>query len=205
MGILRVLCVGVLLAAFAGSVSGTPIEYISATTVPSSFTPTGGDFGLGVLLLSGVRPLVLHYADTQTVLYDSQFLLSTSLKVNMSDDGQVRGLFEGGTLRLLDSSGDELLVGEVHSVSLSEFFDNLGILTASGTFSVESGSLKSDFGRNGIVFELMFSVEPRSVEDFSQGFSGFSDLSLTPIIPEPITLTALGIGLVGLIARRRRG
>jgi len=193
------------MVAFAASVHATPIDYISATTVPTSFTPTGGDFGLGVLSLSGTRPLILHYANSQEVLDGSQFLLTAYLKEdNSTPVGEARGLFEGGVLRLLNSSGNELLVGEAHSVLVGEFLNDRGMFTTSGTFTVTGGLLMQDFGRNGQVFELMFNVQPITVSDFKSGFSGLSDLSLTAMVPEPITLGILGIGLAGLVARRRR-
>jgi len=204
VGISRLLGVAVLVCLIAACATGSPISYLSATTVPTSFTPTGGDFGLGLLTLHGIRPLIIHYGETKVVLEGTEFYLTASLRENGSAGGQVKGSFEGGTFRLSDPSGGDLLVGEIQTLMMSEFFDGLGIISVAGSFHVLSGELLADFSRQGTIFELMFDVEPRSVADFSQEFSGFSDISLAPVIAEPITVTALGIGLVGLCGRRRR-
>jgi len=203
---LRSLVAVVLGCLLAGGAIASPISYLSATTVPSSFAPTGGDFGLGVLTLSGTRPLVIHHgSEAQEVLSGTQFHLAASLREDNSTGGQAKGSFEGGTLTLTDSFGGILLSAQINSLLMVEFLDGFGIVTGSGSFTVQSGSLAADFGyRHGTIFELMLSIEPASIGDFSQEFSGVSDISLAPVVAEPVTITALGIGLAGLYGRRRR-
>ena len=208
MGLSRVLVSALLVCVLAGGASASPILYLSSTTVPSSFAPTGGDFGLGLLEFHGTRPLIVHLAASQEVIEGANFHLSASLRQDLSADGKVQGIFEGGIIRLTDSSGTELLVGNLQTLVMSEFFDNSGILTGGGAFTVVSGTLAADFTWQGVsegfVFELMFSVQPVSIGDFSQGFSGVSNVTLVPAVPEPITATLFGLSLIGLIARRRR-
>jgi len=182
----------------------TPISYISATTVPSDFTPDCGDFGLGIFVMSGVRPIVLHYPDAQVVIEDVSFFLSAHLKTDTSAGGHLEGYFQHGEVRLLDDQGGELLVGNVDELVMSEFFNDLGILTAAGRLTVLSGSLGPTFGHAADVFDIVFEIQPRALGHLGQGFAGCSDVSFLPVMPEPSTLAMLGIALGSLIVGYRR-
>ena len=193
-------------AAFlAVGASATPISYISGTTVPTEFIAQGGDFGIGVLNLDGVRPLIIHYANGTQVSYeDSSVMMTTSLKSDNSAGGILDGLFQGGTLTLKDSGGETLLSGPIASLQIVEVFNDLGILAANGTFKATSGSLLSDFlYQDGVLYQIAFAVEPRALDSFSVDFAGVSSLSIAPV-PEPMTLTLLSLGLIGIAALRRR-
>lgn len=201
----RLFCAFILVGLIAAGAYSTPISYISATTVPTSFVPYGGDFSKGIFSVSGVRPLIVHYSDGSQVPFQNGTIeMVTSLKTLTSVDGRASGVFESGTISLKDSSGADLLSGSVTEVKLSEVFDNLGVFAANGTFTPTSGSLLGDFGANGLVYQIVFQVQPTSVDDLTIPLSGFSNVSLAPVVPEPITLGLLSLGLAGLAAYRRK-
>jgi len=196
-----------LIALIAGSAAATPILYVSSTTVPSNFGP-GGTFGQGILTLNGVRPLDIYYADPtgHIVLEGVTFQLQTSLKEDLSGtSGVAEGLFEGGSITLLSSTESPLLTGEISTVHLREVVDGgtFTTLAAEGVFTVTGGSLAGDFGNFGTIVDLIFEFDPGSMADLTQPFNGYSDITLSPI-PEPITSAILGLGLVGLVTRRRK-
>jgi len=207
-------CKWILVAALIGlpiaTASALPISYISATAVPTSFTPSGGAFELGVLEISGNTPVFVHYEDgSRGVVDPANFLISTDLKSDDSAGGRARGLFEGGDLAINDGLGTDLLSGTILSLNLVETFDNMGILGASGLFSADSGSLLDDFGQPmGSVYEILFQVSPRTLSDLSAGFTGYGNISLTPVepgvIPEPATICLLSVGLLSFALRRRK-
>jgi len=194
------------LALAACAAYATPISHISATTVPTHFTPTGGSFGNGILSLDAVRPLGVFYGETKTVIDDASFHLDAHLLADQSTGGIIMGVFEGGSVLLKDSLGNDLLVGQVQTLLITEYIDNVGMLTATGSFTVSGGSLSPDFGAVGLVFDLVFEAQPVTLADLNQQFEGLSDVTLAPesIVPEPATIAFFGIGLAGLIFRRKR-
>jgi len=200
----RVLLALLLVGVMASSALSVPISYISATTVPTEFSPVGGDFDLGTLTLSGVRPLVVHGHDgSQTVIQNVTFSLTMSLKQDNSSGGIVDGLFQGGVITLTDSSNTTLLWGTITSAGLKEQANDVVVLVGAGTIQGITGSLGPDFGPAGTLYDLIFTSQPMVLNDLTQSFSGFSDITIAPV-PEPVTLTILGLGLAGLAAYRRR-
>ena len=183
----------------------TPISYISATTVPTHFSTTGGDHEKGILTLNAVRPLAVYYGETKVVVDDVSFYLTAHFLADLSTDGAVMGTFDGGDVLLKDSLDNDLLVGQTQTFLITEFDDDVGVLTATGSFTVTGGSLASDFGPTGLIYDLVFEVEPHVLTDLSQPFDGLSDISLTPgaVVPEPATIAFFGIGLAGLLIRRK--
>ena len=196
----RVLCVLLLIGVFAAGAYATPISYISATTVPTSF-----DAGTDIFSLYGVRPLIVHYTDgVQQPFLGAKIQIITTLASDNSSGGVASGLFNGGELSLTTSGGADLLSGSVNQLTVSEVFDNMGILAANGTFTPTSGSLLNDFGSAGLVYQIVFQVDPAAIDNLTVSLSGLSNLSLAPVVPEPITLGLLSLGLAGLAAYRRK-
>jgi hypothetical protein len=195
-----------LVALLATGARAIPISYISATTVPTTYIPEGGDFGMGYLALAGQLPLIVHYANDQQVVWEnSDFLLTTSLWHETSEDGVVRGEFAGGAVTLKDSGGTVLLQGTGLVLGLTEVFDDIGMLAAAGSFDAEGGLFveSGEFGLpEGSVYEIVFQVQPRVLNDLSLEFQGLGNISIAPI-PEPATIIAICLGLGALALRRR--
>lgn len=191
----------------AAGASAVPIAYVSATTVTSTY-----DAVEKLFLLDDIRPLNVYYGDSYTVLPGIRFLLSTHLSEDQSDPEThiAYGVFTGGSVLLEDTAIPEapeniLLKGDIQTLFVTEAVDGAGILLAAGTFAIVEGSMMADWGLSeGSIFDLVFEVTPRTVDDFSVSFSGRSDVTLAPI-PEPTTLALLGIGLAGMgLIRRKR-
>lgn len=191
----------VIVGLLAGAAGATPISFISASVIPVSFTPVGGEYGLGVLSIEGLQPAVFYYSDgSQEVALNVSFELSTSLKSDTSAAGRAMGAFAGGALTLRDDEQNMLLGGPILDLMVEETFDNLGIFAATGLFSVESGSVLADFDSPlGAIYEIMFEVHPAAVNDFGVPFEGNSNISLAPVVPEPGPMCLLLLGLGGLV------
>jgi len=184
--------------------SALPIDYISATTVTTTFVASGGANGIGELSLDGTLALIVHSENgQQTSLLNSSFHLDTSLVQDLSDGGILNGEFAGGSLLLKDSNG-VLLQGTIDLLLLTESFNDMGMISATGSFTVEGGSLIDDWAQPyGSIYEILFEVDPRILADLNTGFSGRSNISLAPV-PEPVAIVLLAFGIGGLALRRRR-
>ena len=205
-----VVCVGVGLLALAPPVSAV-ISYVSVTTVNGQFVAGGGAYGNGSLTFAK-NPIDIVMQDTlgvQTTFGGGQFLLSSDLFADLSSGGTVKGDFRGGSLSFKDSGGNVLLSGASLSLTLDEqdvYVPPIPTpvyvyLTGTGLFNVTGGSLMGDFGPQGSVVEITFNLSPANPVNLSQSFSGTMNLSAVPV-PEPATMTVLGLG--GLVAMRRR-
>ncbi|HPS56179.1 MAG TPA: PEP-CTERM sorting domain-containing protein [Sedimentisphaerales bacterium] len=183
-----------LVASFAGA---TPIESINANYLLGIFTPTGGTYGLGALNVNDTAQIVVEdIYNVQTTHPANAFMLNVSLYQDNSVGAIADGLFANGTLVI-----NSLLSADILPLQLTELYNNSGILAGIGTLQVTGGSLAADFGSLGDIVQITFSVTPSSINDFSQRFSGISNITLTPT-PEPVTIMLLGLG--GLVALRKR-
>ena len=201
---IRLFLVGLLfLGGIAATASAVPVKHVSATTVPTTYTA-----GTGVLDLIGVRDLDIALTDgSHVVVPDVEWLLTTTLLTDFSSSGVVSGSFAGGSITLTDGSGggSVLLSATVDFLLLMEMGDGTGVMTAIGEIiSVSTtGALGEWSGAAGSVYDLVFEVDPITVSDLSESFSGNSDVTLSPI-PEPLTIALLGIGLAGMAIRRKK-
>ena len=94
--------------------------------------------------------------------------------------------------------------GDMIELTLCEVGDGLGMLAGQGFFEVTGGSLQEDFVHTqGDIFQMVFRISPNDVDDFSAGFTGFTDITVTPA-PEPATLGILLVGALAVVRRKRR-
>jgi len=206
MTLLTVALVSLFLTFLGASpAAAEPILYVSATTLDTQFTATGGTFNLGILSLLDQADIVLEYPSGQTTYAAGHFSMSTSLFDDTSTpEGLASGLFLDGSLLIQDASLQTLLSADLVQFELYEVSGYPGLLAGTGTFTVTGGSLQDDFTQTGgSIWQLTFQVTPSNSQDFSSSFTGVSNVSLTPI-PEPATLTLLLVGTLLFPGRRRR-
>ena len=190
----------VMVVAIAVSTAGAmSIESINANFLNSTFTPDG--LGSGILSIDDTADIVVEYSDSSQYTYIGEaFLFDILLYDDLSAGGIADGLFQDGSLMIGDS-GDLFGTTDVE-LWLTEFHDNIGMLTGVGELQVTGGLLAADFGTlAGDIVQITFSVTPPAIDDFSVGFTGVSNITLTPI-PEPATMCLLGLG--GLMLRKKR-
>jgi len=186
-----------------GSLTKVPaIEAVSATVLATTFSPTGGAHGLGILALDDVADIVLETDDgLQTTYAGGTVALETYLFSDDSSGGLASGLFCDGTILLTNAGGDDLLAADLLELRLDEMPDQ-HLLAGAGRFEITGGSLQGGFPYTvGEVVQITFQVDPSGTADFASPFKAVSDVTLTP---EPATLVLLAAGAVGMLARRRR-
>jgi hypothetical protein len=185
------------------SMSWGTIQSINVNDVDSQFTTGGGNFGLGTLALSDAVDVVVEDTTGNQITYvNGSFALTTFLKMDVSAGGIASGQFSDGSLSFLDSGANPLLAGDILDLNFVEVFNNIGILAGEGQFVVTGGSLSDDFVLPlGNIVQITFQVVPATLRDYSQDFTGVSNLSMMPI-PEPTTISLFTLG--GLFLSRRK-
>ena len=210
MKAIRSVLIGCLLfGIIACGAQATPIEDISATVVHTSY-----DADLQILTLSEVRPIEVGYVGIPgvTAISDVEYSLTTHLISDMSlMFGFAYGNFAGGSISLTADSGngDVLLSATIDSVTVMAGGSDL---IAVGSFSDVTGTWADDwFDDQGKIYDLIWFEDPPGIDDFSQSFAGGSNITIQPVqpgthevIPEPLTIAVLGIGLAGIAVRRRK-
>lgn len=184
---------------FSVIASASLIEHVSSNSISTVF-----DAGTGEMTVSDTTTLTVRYADsTVTQIADTQFSMIASLLSDNSAGGIAMGLFGDGSLNIADYNGVALLTGNISYIDLGEVGNNLGILSGYGEFNITGGSMMGDLPfLTGDLVQISFSITPRNISDFSQNFSGYSNVSLVPV-PEPATIALLGLSSLALLKRRK--
>ncbi len=186
-----------------GSLTWVPaVESVNATYLDSTFSPAGGDHGLGALTVTDAADIVVETADgSQTTHAGGDFSLTAALFSDTSTGGVAKGLFQGGTIDIEDAVGDDLLTADLLSLLLEEV-QGQNLLAGTGWFELTGGSLEGGFPYSvGEMVQITFRIAPSDIDDFSQAFTGVSNITLTP---EPATLGLVAAGLVAVWMRKRR-
>ncbi len=180
------------------------LRSINANYLDSGFVPTGGGYGLGQLTVADAADIVAETDDGQQTYPGGVVTMVTSLFHDGSDEhGIARGEFRDGTIQFQDDQGRDLLAGDLINLKLAEVFDGGGILAGDGLFEVTVGYLAEAFGQQyGNIVQITFEIEPTDIDDFTVGFTGVSNITVTPV-PEPATLGLLALGGLALLRRRR--
>ena len=181
------------------------LRSVSSVDIAADFTPSGGDHGIGEITASGQADVVVEDVnDQQTTYAGGSFEMTASLLADNSAGGLAAGEFSGGGLAFRDSGGANLLTGDLIELLLYEVGDNMGMLAGSGLFEVTGGSLQNAFAQTrGEIFQMFFQVTPSGMDNFSAAFTGFTDITITPV-PEPASAILVFIGLTAAVRRRRK-
>jgi len=186
-----------LLIALSGGFAQATIQTVSATAVDTWFV-----YSSGVLTMDETTSIDVEYTSGVIATYENGwFNLSTTLVSDDSSSGIASGSFAGGSFSYKDSGSVVLLSGDIGPFDLVEVFNGAGILAGLGQFTVTGGSLQADFPLTGDIVDITFHVEPSTISDFTNNFTGTSDVT---VLPEPATLSLLGLGSLSFILRRRR-
>jgi len=195
--VMFLLFMGAVLLILAPPASAA-IKSISADDLDTSYVYTGG---VGTLAVNDTAVIDVEYLDTTHTSYNGTVVFSSILLVNERSGGnQAGGDFAGGQLYWSQGATD-LLTCSLLALSLDETSVNSNILAGGGTFQVVSGTLMPDFGNAGDIFMMEFRLSV-GITSFYQSFTGRSDVSMVPV-PEPATVTLLGLGASALMRRKR--
>ena len=195
----------VALAVIAGLGVASAARAATVVSINANFMGTVYDGGTGTLTVLDTADIVVEFDDaTQTTYAAGLFDLAADLVLDSSVGGLAMADFGNGTLSILDSVGNPLLTATGLALMLTEVTDGGGLLAGDGQFTITGGSLDPAFGAfPGDIVQITFRLTPKDISDFSAGFTGLSNISLTPT-PEPATLGLVTFGLSLFLVRRRK-
>lgn len=174
------------------------ITSISGSDVNTAFTAAG------VLTISDTIELVVQYDDNSQVSYNGVQVSFVTNLVADNSGAAADGDFGGGSYTITANDATVLLAGTITGADLGGLFGGF-ILAGQGVVTMDSGSLLAAMpaGANTAdLVNIIYSLVPAPVGDFSGAFTGGTNLTIMPI-PEPATLVLLGLGSLTLIRRKR--
>jgi len=193
----------VALVAAGSTVQATMMIMIKSISVTTAGTAFSGS--TGILTMNGVGGINVEDTGGNVVTYGSgSFSLSTNLFADNSSGGLASGVFKTGTFLYKDSADNPLLAGNIVSFSLTEAYNGSGMFFGEGNLTVSSGALQTGFGSAGNMFDLSFSVTPKTIADFSStsNFIASSDMTILSV-PEPITIGFLSLGGLAILRKKK--
>ena len=198
----KVLVVALVVSCHIPPASASMIDEISVDSVDTVFglSPAPGAL---TIAQNGVS-LVLERSDnTQQTLSGVDFSLVTFLQADLSTTaGQAIADFAGGTITITNTT-ETLLTADIAAFSVEETLHlPFSLVIGSGNFTVTGGSLAGEFGPHGVIFDITWELDS-NIDDFSQGFTAESDVTLTRA-PEPATMILLATGAGAVFAAKRR-
>jgi len=191
--ILAVLTILILAAPMSSAVT---IVSITANNALTQFTASTGH-----LSMSSTNGIIQY--DTSNSALSGTFQLDLYRQTDLSSGGIAQAAFlPGGTFTFKDAGSNNLLAGSVSAFNLIEVFNGSGMLAGQGSFTVTGGSLQTAFGSTGNIVNISF-FAPTAISDFSSmNFSAVSNFTVTSI-PEPVTITIIGLGAMSVLKKRR--
>jgi len=137
--------------------SATVIDEISVDSVDTFYAPPVTQPpapGTLTIAQTGVNLVIERSDNSQQALTGVDFSLVTYLLIDQSTGGQAIGDFSGGTISISDAT-NTLLTADIGAFSVEESINlPFEVLVGSGDFLVTSGTLSSEFGPNGIIFDI---------------------------------------------------
>ena len=175
----------------------TMIHEISVESVDTAYAFDALNPSASMLSIaqSGVTVVIERPGNVQDELPDADFSFVTFLAADLSAGGRAVGDFVGGSIRITDSLGALLLSADVDRFTMEENVSlPFCVLAGAGNFDVTEPQ--------GAVLELTWQFD-QGIDSFQEDFAAESDVTLAPM-PEPTTMSLLGIGGMSTLLRRRK-
>jgi hypothetical protein len=198
----KALVTTVVVSCHLSPAKASMIDEISIDSVDTIYGGSIDNGGTGALTISQDRiVLLMEMADnSQDAIIGVDFELVTFLQTDKSIAGEAIADFFAGTITVTKAT-EVLLTADIGIFNIEEsLYASVYQLAGSGDFTVTGGTLASQFGPKGVLFDITWEL-PSNIDNFQDGFTAESDVTLTP---EPATMILLGSGALLAVNRRLR-